>query len=266
MEIDWITISAQIVNFAILVYLLRRFLYGPIVDAVDARSKQIQDRVRDIDARDADATERHRAWDETLASFEAERESLLADARQQADDQRKRWLEAARRELADTQTEWKRQVAAEKLEFRSRVQRHGADAVLNIARRALGDLADADLESQVIAAILRRIADGSDHAHDDFDPSKFTGAVRVASSFPLGADARATISHGLQQAFGRELDLEWRVEPALLCGIELTAAGQRASWSLADYIEDLGTAIDSAFQPLEHSGDQLAAAHAHAIA
>jgi F-type H+-transporting ATPase subunit b len=37
MLIDWFTVGAQVLNFLILVWLLKRFLYGPILDAIDAR-------------------------------------------------------------------------------------------------------------------------------------------------------------------------------------------------------------------------------------
>jgi F-type H+-transporting ATPase subunit b len=41
MLIDWFTVAAQIVNFLILVWLLKHFLYKPILDAIDAREKRI---------------------------------------------------------------------------------------------------------------------------------------------------------------------------------------------------------------------------------
>ena len=37
MLIDWFTVGAQALNFIILVWLLKRFLYKPILDAIDAR-------------------------------------------------------------------------------------------------------------------------------------------------------------------------------------------------------------------------------------
>lgn len=41
MLIDWFTLIAQLVNFLILAWLLKRFLYHPIVAALDAREKKI---------------------------------------------------------------------------------------------------------------------------------------------------------------------------------------------------------------------------------
>jgi len=55
MLIDWFTVGAQIVNFLILVWLLKHFLYKPILDAIDAREKRIAAELADADAKKAEA-------------------------------------------------------------------------------------------------------------------------------------------------------------------------------------------------------------------
>ena len=55
MLIDWFTVIAQVVNFLILVWLLKRFLYRPILNAIDAREKRIAAKIADADAKEAEA-------------------------------------------------------------------------------------------------------------------------------------------------------------------------------------------------------------------
>ncbi len=45
MSIDWITVVAQLLNFLVLVWLLKRFLYRPILDGIDAREVEISTRM-----------------------------------------------------------------------------------------------------------------------------------------------------------------------------------------------------------------------------
>ncbi len=47
MAIDWITVSAQIVNFLILVWLLKHFLYQPIIRAMDRREQRVSERLNE---------------------------------------------------------------------------------------------------------------------------------------------------------------------------------------------------------------------------
>jgi F-type H+-transporting ATPase subunit b len=55
MKINWFTFIAQIINFLILVWLLRHFLYKPILNAVDEREKKIAGQLKDAKADKADA-------------------------------------------------------------------------------------------------------------------------------------------------------------------------------------------------------------------
>ena len=55
MLIDWFTVGAQAVNFIILVWLLKRYLYKPILNAVDAREKRIAAELADADAKKTEA-------------------------------------------------------------------------------------------------------------------------------------------------------------------------------------------------------------------
>ena len=55
MLIDWFTVGAQALNFLVLVWLLKRFLYKPILNAVDAREKRIAAELADADAKKAAA-------------------------------------------------------------------------------------------------------------------------------------------------------------------------------------------------------------------
>ena len=55
MLIDWFTVGAQVLNFLVLVWLMKRFLYKPILDAIDAREKGIATELADADAKKAEA-------------------------------------------------------------------------------------------------------------------------------------------------------------------------------------------------------------------
>jgi F-type H+-transporting ATPase subunit b len=51
MLIDWFTVGAQVVNFLILVWLLKRFLYKPILHAIDERERRIAKELADADTK-----------------------------------------------------------------------------------------------------------------------------------------------------------------------------------------------------------------------
>jgi len=80
MLIDWFTIGAQALNFLILVWLLKRFLYKPILHAVDAREKRIAGELADADAKKAEAQKERDEFQHKNEEFDQQRAALLTKA------------------------------------------------------------------------------------------------------------------------------------------------------------------------------------------
>ena len=109
MLIDSFTIIAQIINFLILIYLLKRFLFNRIIQIMDEREKQITDQMQDAktakEAAPKELEEQRRIreelqekWNEMLAQAKKDaqkkREELVKDARSKIDEEQKNWREA----------------------------------------------------------------------------------------------------------------------------------------------------------------------------
>ena len=101
MLIDWFTVGAQVLNFIILVWLLKRYLYKPILDAVDAREKRIAAELSDADAKRAEAKKERDEFHQKNETFDQQRAALLSKATQEAGAERQRLLDEARKAADD---------------------------------------------------------------------------------------------------------------------------------------------------------------------
>ena len=97
MLIDWFTVGAQALNFLILVWLLKRFLYKPILDAIDAREKRIAAELADADAKKAEAQKERDEFQHKNEEFDQQRAALLSKATDEAKAERQRLLDEARK-------------------------------------------------------------------------------------------------------------------------------------------------------------------------
>src|ERR1700691_1252318 len=97
MLIDWFTIVAQALNFLILVWLMKRFLYKPILDAIDAREKRIANELANADAKKAEAQKEHEQFQHKNEEFDKQRAALLSKAADDAKAERPRLLDEARK-------------------------------------------------------------------------------------------------------------------------------------------------------------------------
>lgn len=249
MQIDWITVSAQIVNFLLLIWLLKRFLYAPVMRAMERREQRIAERLNEAHEREqaADrAAEEHR---EKSKALERERDQILTEARSAVETQKKEMLEEARASVAEARMSWQRQVYQEKQEFLENLSRQASETVQAIARKALRDLADAELEEQIVRTFIERLKSLDKSTRQAM--AQTADDVRIASTFELDPAVRGRLTRAIHEYIAEGLDVGYERAPELLCGIEITSAGRRLSWNLAQYLGELGERVEERLSLVE---------------
>ncbi|SER57163.1 F-type H+-transporting ATPase subunit b [Nitrosomonas sp. Nm51] len=255
MSIDWITVSAQIVNFLILVWLLKRFLYQPVIRAMDHREQRIAAQLNDAQARELKADNKAQEYQAMARELERTRDDILARAYEKAEQQKRQLLDEARREVTETRENWQRQVQQEKEEFLNNMRNQISSTIQNIARKALGDLANAKLEEQMIISLINRLdsLDRQSQALLQKASQQTSEPVRITSTFKLDPAARDRLTHAIHTHFADGIAVEYDESSELLCGITLTAGEGQLSWNLADYIQRLSQDAEKALSPAAHS-------------
>ena len=97
MLIDWFTVGAQALNFLILVWLMKRFLYKPILHAIDEREKRIATELANADTKKAEAQKESDEFQHKNEEFDQQRAALLSKATDEAKAERQRLLDEARK-------------------------------------------------------------------------------------------------------------------------------------------------------------------------
>jgi F-type H+-transporting ATPase subunit b len=249
MTIDWITVSAQIVNFLILVWLLKHFLYQPILRAMGKRENHIRQRLTEADDREHKADEQIHRYQEKQQALEKDQDAVLNQAKQDAEEEKKQLLQKARQEVDEIRRNWQRQANEEKNEFLANLSRQSADAFQAMARKALRDLADAELEERIIHIFLQRLNTLDQSTKQILSDSDEN--ICVTSSFELDDSQRESITKVIHDVIGGNVNVDFLQSDDLLCGIELTRSGQELSWNLAKYLEDINTRIEKSFSSME---------------
>jgi F-type H+-transporting ATPase subunit b len=250
-QIDWLTVGAQIVNFLILVALLKRFLYRPVLDAMDRREQRIAQQLRDAEQREAQANARAREFQEKSADLDRRRQELLDQARDEAANKRRERLQEARSEVEHQRERWHAQLEQEWEDVRKSLRRRLAGAVTEAARRVLADLADTTLEEAMTRTFRRRLADLSES--DRRAIADGAGAVEVATGFEPDDEMRRVLTDAVRERLGR--DVRFVHADGLIGGIELRTRGWKMSWTVAEYLRDiedrLGDTIDATVHRVE---------------
>lgn len=266
MLIDWFTVGAQIVNFLILVVLLKVFLYGPIIKAMDEREQHIASRLDEAERQKQSAEEEGASYRQRQQELEATRADLLAQARQDADTQRQELLDKARQEVESVQARWHKAVCDEKDAFLRDLRQRASQQMYAMARRALTDLAHADLEQQMMATFVDELQALDADAWDVIATSQQDAKqpLVIHSAFDVPQTARQQLQHVLQAHLGEVVNVRFETAPEIICGIELQTDGRKIAWSLEHYLETLEENLAAAFEeetPEATGVKQAGAAH-----
>lgn len=241
MLIDWFTVGAQLLNFLILVWLLKRFLYKPVLDAIEVREKRIASELADADAKKAEAQKERDAFQAKNAAFDAQRGALMDKAAADAKLERDRLLEKVHRELDALRAGQTAVIRKEQTSVGKAMAQLVTEEVFEVSRKALADLANVSLEERIGEVFTRRLRELDPQAK-----AALAGALRtstepatVRSTFDLGPGQRSAIQNALNEDFSAEIRVSFETAPAGICGIELNANSQKVSWNIAEYLSSL---------------------------
>jgi F-type H+-transporting ATPase subunit b len=238
--IDWFTISAQVINFLVLVFLLHRFLYGPIVKAMDEREERIFAQLKEAELREQSAEAEAQQLRAARAALDTERRQLLQQAEQEAEARRKELVQQARREADELRHHWRAAVQQAREQFLGDLRQGTVRHVYAVARRALSDLADADIERQMIKVFLQRLAAmNAAEVAELLEAAADGDAVVVYSAFELASGDRQRIVAALQDVTAATLKVAFETRPRLVGGLELQSPSRRVAWNLAHYLRSL---------------------------
>ena len=260
MLIDPFTVGAQIVNFLILVGLLKYFLYGPIVSAMDKREEKIRSRLNDAERKKEEAEAERSGYEKERKEMEDQREKLLEEAEDEAEQRRKKLLEEAREAAEDRRRQWQEALAREKETFIRELRRMAGEEVFHIARRTFEQIADADVQKQAVSVFLDRMDVLDESERDRFLTALEKGGnrARVKSGFDIDPDEQERIKNRLRSVFREEMTVSFEVDDMLILGVQLSTRGHKISWNIEDYLSDLEeNAREALNRELEQAGQAV---------
>lgn len=255
MEIDWFTLVAQIVNFLILVLVLKYLLYDRIVGAMERRREMIAGRLEKAEKKIQEAEKEGRSYRQKTSDLEDRRQEILDQARQEAREQREELLEEARQEAQEARQRWRRDLHREKENFVDQLRRQAGRGVIEVSRKVLSDLAELDVEEQLVKGFLKRWKDPDEDRQEKIASAaeESKGEVEVHSAFEMSEKLRQEVAGAITERIGEDVRVSFETSPNLIAGLAVQIAGRTVTWNLADYLDHLEEEI---LQDLEERRDR----------
>jgi F-type H+-transporting ATPase subunit b len=238
MQFDWTTFILEMLNFLVLVWILKRFLYGPVLAMLDARQQRIKD--------ESASAERLRDQAEALR---LQYEQRLADWKQQQENSRRQFEEELAQQRTDALETLKQTLIDEEAKLQARNQsliatrdaaliRDAASTAYTQTAALLQRLASAELTSRILEVFMEDLQTLPDSEQNALSKAAAMltaeSALEVSSAHDLNESQQSQLSQALMTATGKPLVLQFRQDAALIAGVRVTVGECLLHANLAD--------------------------------
>jgi F-type H+-transporting ATPase subunit b len=244
--VNWWTVLFQLINFIILVVLLKYLLYDRVIEAMKERDRRIQQQMQDAQKKQQEADQAAEEYEQKNRELEEQREQRLRKAREEAEEQRLQMTREAREETDALRRRWQESLRDEQESFLRRLREEAGEQVVGVCRQSLRDVANEDLENAAIEKFLRKLGQQSDVRQALKGQVEEEGEISVFTSFDSDEERRGHLTDALRQILDRDVRVDFETDPDLICGVEVRTGGRAVGWHIAGYLD----AIEEDFEEL----------------
>lgn len=243
MELNWSTFLLEIINFLVLIWILQRFLYRPVLAVIAKRRAGIEQSLSEAQALRTSAETLQAQYESRLASWEQEQQTARAELQRDIEAERQRLL-------ADLQTTLRQEQEKNRLLEERRLQalqrQAETEALAQASRFAsllLNRLAGPELEARLLELAIDELQHLPEERLSMLRQSCSTasGQARISTAFVLAQPQRDTLQHTLQTLLEQPIACVFEQDPQLLSGLRITIGPWLLRANLYDELVDFTT-------------------------
>jgi F-type H+-transporting ATPase subunit b len=234
MRFDLTTFLFQIVNFIVLLFILKRLLYKPVREIIEKRRALIEKTVQDAEKTKLDALELREKYQKEMDQLKDVRGQTLEKLQQEVMEEKKKMLRTAEEEAGRVIEREKAIFDAEKKRLQAELKDEAVDTACVLAENLLKDLSDEELHK----AIFRRLLKGLEETVPDLSGIKDEPLrLELASAYPLGKEELGKFSTTLESLLSRKVIVDASLDEKLIAGMKMKAYDKVYNFSLSGQVD-----------------------------
>ncbi len=152
--IEWKLLLAQIVNFLILLFLLKKFLYKPLINSMNKRREKIMEGLDKAKKGEEEFKKIEEIKERELAKIQKEAEALIQKAKEIGDKKQQEILAEAEEKTKNIIEDAKGRIEIEKEKMLKEVHREIANLVVNATEKILKEQLDEEKEKKMASDVI----------------------------------------------------------------------------------------------------------------
>jgi F-type H+-transporting ATPase subunit b len=235
-ELSWSTFILEIINFLVLLWILRRFLYRPVLDVIARRKARIEQTLAESASIREEATALQSQYEARLADWEKERQTAREALTQELERERARRLIEMQTELDQQREKSRVSESHRQADIEQKLEETALAQAAKFATRLLEQASGPELETRLIEMVINELSQLSEDRVSALRNGYGTAPepIVVNSAFPVSDDQRQRLAQALGRATGTDDPLQLELDTGLLAGLRIT----RGPWVIAANLRD----------------------------
>jgi len=237
LELDWSTLVLEVINFLILVWLLKRFLYQPILSVIEKRRQKIEAELAQAVKSQEEAEVLKKQYEERLTDWDQEKRGALDELQQQIEQERAKRMQQLDQELQQQQLKHQARDEQQQAQWRSQAEAEALQLGGAFTAQMLKVLAGPELDMHLQQLFIDQLAALPENAMRQLREGWQDGKskIEIISATQLNETRQQAIRQALEQKLGHS-DGEWQFicDDNLIAGLRVSIGG----WLLHANLQD----------------------------
>lgn len=238
MQINWFEILAQIINFFIILFILQKLLYKPVMAAMETRQERILKSQIQADEEMARAKELMDEYSAKMADIDQEKREILDEARKDAEEKRDDLLEDYKLEAEAKRKMYLKEVEDEKDKFMENLAKRLGENAVKISSHILSTISSRELEDEVFKSFTKELESLRESISDD-KLLKDQKHLNLSSAREMTQDEKNRVEEILRDQIESFEDISYEVDSDLIIGYQLNLDTHTVQTSIKNYLEEI---------------------------
>lgn len=235
------TLIFQIINFFVMVFILTRFFFRPVIRTLDERSRKVTSALSEAEQREREAKEIQAQYEQRLADAEEQVATMHRRAQDELEETRRRVLEETRTEIRELRERAGQEMEEARQEAIAQHRRTIGTLATTLSERLISEAGGESFQRASIEKFLEQLSalppEKYRHVVDDHEAEVIR--VQVTSACELDPDCVSRIERQVQQMMAKPADIRYRLDPRLIAGVSMRFGDVVIDGSVAGQLQDL---------------------------
>jgi F-type H+-transporting ATPase subunit b len=223
MEFNLSTFVLEIINFLILIWILQRLFYKPLLDTIAKRKQFIDQSLSDAKNLQLQAEQQRTLYENRQKLWEQEKQSSIAALQQQLDAERAVQLNRLSIDLEQERQKARVTLSRQQLELQQQAEKQAMQNGATFAGMLLQHAAGPELEARLFDLMIDNLATLPEACKLCLATlsTKKTVPVKITNVFPLSVEMQQRLEQKLENLITTPLSFQYHQDTALIAGLRI---------------------------------------------